>query len=297
MRSRKHARLVGRVAGLLGLIAAASASAQAAPEVYTTSTGGPAQQVLTDRFVLDLGGFVVSSKISGRLNGTANTSNQDINFDQRFGTDADSTRLRAAFLWRITPRQAVDFAWFNDSLTRTRTIDSDLAWGDLTFKANGQVTAQTRFNIYEGTYEFSFLNAPTYKLAVLAGVHVDSFTLKLSGDATVTHSDGTVTAPSFEAKSNSVTAPLPVIGLGGEWAATDHLYLNASGQVFKARYEGIDGHWSLIWVGATWMFNHHFGIGVAYDRFKTTIDLSKGSFNGSLDLGYQGGVLYVKAGF
>jgi hypothetical protein len=297
MRSRKQVRPVGRVAGLLGLIAATSAFAQAAPEVYTTSTGGPAQQLLTDRFVLDLGGFVVSSKVTGHLNGTANPGNEDINFDQRFGTDADTTRIRAGFLWRITPRHAVRFAYFNNSITRTRPIDTDLAWGDYTFKAGGEVTFQNKLNIYEGSYEFSFLNAPTYKVAVSAGVHVETIKLALSGDATVTHADGTVTTPSFQVKSNSVTAPLPVVGLSGEWAATDHLYLDASGQVFKFKYEGIDGHWSLIWVGATWMFNHNFGIGVAYDRFSTNVDLTKGSFNGNLHLGYQGAVLYVKAGF
>jgi hypothetical protein len=294
MRSWNRARPVRLVVGLLGAIAATSAFAQ---EVYTTSTGGPAQQLLTDRFVVDVGGFIVSSKTDGSLNGTANTGNQDINFDQRFGSDADTTRFRADFLWRITPRHAVRFGYFNNNITRTRPIDTDFAWGDYTFKAGGQVTFQNKFTVYEGAYEFTFLNAPTYKLAVSAGVHVESFKLALSGDATVTHPDGTVTAPSFQVQSNSVTAPLPVIGLRGEWAAMDHLYLDASGQLFKFKYEGIDGHWSVIWVGATWMFNHHFGIGVAYDRFSTNVDLTKGSFNGHLNLGYQGAVLYAKAGF
>lgn len=289
MGSSKYARVAGPVIGLLGLIAAPSAFAQA--------TVGPAQQVINDRFVLDVGAFVVSSTVDGNLNGTANPSGDKINFDQDFGTDADSTRIRASFEWRITPRQSVDFAFFNDSVTRTRTFDHDLAWGDLTFKANGAVTAQTRFNIYEGTYKYAFLRGDNYKLAVAAGVHVDSFTIKLSGNATVTQPDGTVTAPSAETKSNAVTAPLPVIGLAGEWAPLDHLYLDASAQAFKFRYEGIDGHWSLIWVGATWMFTNNFGVGVAYDRFSTDVDLNKGSFNGSLSLGYQGAVLYVKAGF
>lgn len=45
------------------------------------------------------------------------------------------------------------------------------------------------------------------------------------------------------------------------------------------------------------MFNHHFGIGIVYDRCATHIDVNKGSFNGRLNVGHQGRLIYVKGGF
>jgi hypothetical protein len=282
-------------AGSLAALAVSAATAQAAPAATTALT--PTEQLLVDPFVLDVGGFVVSSNINGSLSGTANTDNRNLNLDQTFGTNADTTRVRADFLWRITARQAVRFSYFNDNVSGTRTLDQDIPWGDYTFLAGAQATAQTKFNVYEATYEYAFLNERDYKLAVSGGLHVDDLTIKISGNASLTMPDGTVKNAGYSTNSSSLTAPLPVVGLSGEWAATSHLYVDGSAEIFGLRYQGIGGHWTLLWAGATWMFNHHFGVGVGYNRFQTNVDLSKGSFNGRLDFGYQGAVLYVKAGF
>jgi hypothetical protein len=216
----------------------------------------PTEDLLRDRFVINLGGFVVSSTINGSLKGSASNSDQSINFDKQFGTDGDQTRARLDFLWRITPTQHVRFSYFDDDVQRTRNIDQDLAWGDYTFIAGGQVTAETKFHVYELAYEYAFLRRQNYQIVAIAGIHVDDLTLKLSGNASLT-----------------------------------------AAEVFKLSYQGIDGNWSDLRAGATWMFSHHFGLGVGYDHFATHVDVSKGSFNGRLNFGYQGLLIYVKGGF
>ena len=80
---------------------------------------------------------------------------------------------------------------------------------------------------------------------------MENFTIKLSGNAMLTNPDGTTQAVNGAIQSNSVTAPLPVVGLRGDWAATDHLYLDSLLQVFKFNYQGIDGNWSDFRAGAT----------------------------------------------
>jgi hypothetical protein len=260
----------------------------------------PAEELLKNRFNVDLGTFVVASNLNGSLRGTANTTDQNVNFDKQFGTNADQTRWRAAVLWRITQRQHLRFGYFNNDIRRTRPIDQNLEWGDYTFVAGGQVTAEQKFQVYELDYEFAFLRRDNYEIAASAGLHYDDLTLTLSGNASLTVD--TPTGPveqtqTFTTKQSSVPAPLPVLGLRGDWAVSDHVYLDASGQVFKLSYQGINGNWSDLRAGATWMFNRHFGIGIGYDRFATHMDVSKGSFNGRLNVGYQGGLIYVKGGF
>jgi hypothetical protein len=278
---------VSFVAGLLVATAVAQADS-------------PAEELLKDRFTVDLGTFVVASNLNGSLRGTANTSDQNVNFDKQFGTNADQTRWRVDVLWRITERQHLRFMYFDNDIRRTRTIDQNLEWGDYTFVAGAQVTAEQKFRVYELAYEYAFLRGDSYEIVVSGGIHYDDLTLKLSGDAslTVDTPTGPVMQPTtFTTKQSSVPAPLPLLGLRGDWAASDHVYLDASAQVFKLSYDGIDGNWSDLRAGVTWMFNHHFGVGVGYDRFAAHVDVNKGSFNGRLNVGYQGGLIYVRGGF
>jgi hypothetical protein len=260
----------------------------------------PAEELLHDRFNVDLGTFVVASNLNGSLTGTANTTDQSVNFDKQFGTDADQTRWRLEFLWRITQRQQLRFMYFDNDIRHTRTIDRNLEWGDYTFLANGQVTAEQKFQVYELNYEFAFLRRDNYEIVASGGIHFDQLSLKLSGNASLTVDTPTgpvEQAATLTTKQSSVPAPLPVLGLRGDWAVSDHVYLEASGQVFKFSYQGINGNWSDLRAGAAWMFNHHFGVGIGYDRFATHVDVSKGSFSGRLNVGYQGALIYVKGGF
>jgi hypothetical protein len=280
-------------AGLIAVLLTASAAAPARAD-------SPTEDLLNDRFVIAVGAYVVSSNINGSLLGSANTSGQRVDFDKQFGTDAAQTRWRGEVLWRITPTQHVRFSYFNNNVEQTRAIDQDLAWGDYTFKAGAQVTAETKFRVYELDYEFAFLRRPNYQIVAVAGIHVDDLTLKLSGDAslTVDTPTGPVQEPTmFTSTSHSVPAPLPVFGFRGDWAVSPHVYLDASAQIFSLSYQGIDGNWSELRAGATWMFSNHFGAGIGYDRFATHVDVGKGSFNGRLNWGYQGLLIYLKGGF
>ena len=294
MGSLKRVSTLG-TAGVVAMIAATSGVAQSSG-VMSTGTATPTEQLLTSRFDVDLGAYVVSSKINGSLRGTIQNET-GIDFSQVFGTDANQTRFRAGALWRITQRQGLRFSYFDNDVTHTRNITQEITWGDNTYHAGAQVTAETKFQIYELGYEFSFLNARDYKIAATAGVHVEDFTLRLAGNATITNPDGTMRMVNGATQSNSVTAPLPVLGLRGDWAATDHVYLDGSLQVFKISYQGIDGNWSDLWLGATWMFTNHFGIGAAFDRWAAHVNLSRGSFTGRLNLGYQGGLIFLRASF
>jgi hypothetical protein len=276
---------------LVAALLAATAVAQA---------DSPAEELLHDRFNLDFGTFVVASNLNGGLNGTANTTDQKINFDKEFGTDADQTRWRVDLLWRITERQHLRFMYFDNHIQHTRAADRNLEWGDYTFLAGGQVTADQKFQVYELMYEFAFLRRENYEIVASGGIHFDDLTLKLSGNASLTVDTPTgpvEQAATFTTKQSSVPAPLPVIGLRGDWAVSDHVYLDASGQLFKLSYQAINGNWYDLRAGVTWMFNHHFGVGVGYDHFATHVDVSKGSFNGRLNVGYQGVLIYVRGGF
>jgi hypothetical protein len=264
--------------------------------VTGTSVGSPTEQLLNDRFVVNLGFFVVGSKTNGSLRGTANTTDQSINFDQAFGLDADTTRWRFDALWRITPKHHLRFYYFNDDVSKTRTFNQNLEWGDYTFEANGAITAKLKRSVYVLDYEYAFLRRPNYEVVVSGGIHFDDITLSLAGNAVIT-ANGVQQPASYQSKSSSIPAPLPVLGIRGDWALSPHWYLEGSLQGMKISYQAFNGNWTDLRFGLTYMFNHHFGIGAGFERWATHTDISKDSFHGRLNFGYQGGLIYFKGGW
>jgi hypothetical protein len=305
MRSQIAVRFAALVvAGLASTIATTSSLAQtSSPGVMVSAepAATPAHHLLTDEWVVNVGAFVLATNLDASLNGTANTGanvNRDVNFDQAFGTDADATRVRADILWRFLPRHHLRFLYFDNDVTRTRTLDKDVVWGDYTFKAQGQATAQNKFTVYELAYEYAFMRDSNYEVVGSAGVHYMDLSLRISGNATVTLPDGT-TSPtqSFESKTSSLPAPLPVLGLRGGWEVSPHWYLDASGQVFRVKIGAFDGNWWDLRANATWMYNRHFGIGAGWNKFTTHVDVSKTNFEGRLNVGYSGPLVFLTGSF
>lgn len=256
----------------------------------------PAQALIQDKFVFNLGGFIVGTDVTARLNGASST-NPDIDFDQTFGKGSDATRVRADALWRFTPNHHLRFLYFNNTDNRTRAIDRNIAWGDYTFQAGAVVESKTKFQIYELAYEYAFWRTPDYEISGSLGVHYMKLSQQLSGTATFTDANGVTSAAAFSRKENSVPVPLPVLGVRAAWAFAPQWVLEGQGQIFKADISGYDGRVTDLRGGVTWMFSQNFGAGLGYNRFTTTVETSKERFNGRIRLGYSGVQLYLTGAF
>jgi hypothetical protein len=280
----KGARLVA--AGLFGTAATVSALAQGVT---------PAQGLLTDTFVFNLGAFVVGTDTKAALNGSTST-NQEVDFNDTLGLGSDATRVRLDGLWRINPKHHLRFLYFDNRNSVSKVIDRDVQWGDYTFHANGQVDTDLKLRTYELAYEYAFWREPNYEISGTIGLHYSEISLRLSGQATIT-SDGGESAAASVSKSNSLAAPLPVIGLRAGWAVAPQWYLDAQLQLFGVNIDGYDGSWSDVRLGATWMFHRNWGLGLGYDRWTTRVDVNKDQFNGSLKTGYSGLQAFLTGSF
>ncbi len=271
---------------LLALGLAGTARAQSAT---------PAQALIDDKFVFNLGAYFFSTDVKARLNGSA-VQNPDIDFDQAFGKANDATRIRGDALWRITPAHHLRFMIFDNTIERTKAIDRQINWGDYTFNVGATVESKLKYQVYELAYEYAFLRQPTYEVAASLGVHYTDLSLQLSGMASITDSNGSTTT-SFSTKQSSVPVPLPVIGVRGTWAVSPSVALGASGQFFKAKVGNYDGYLSELDFNATWMFSQNWGVGIGYNAFRTTVDVSKNDFDGRLRFGYSGARLFMTGAF
>ena len=273
---------------LAGALLAAASLAQAQPT--------PAQSLIQNKFVFNLGGFILGTDVTAHLNGSS-TTNPDIDFDKTFGEGSDSTRVRADALWRITPNHHLRFLYFNNTADRTRAIDRNIAWGDYTFQAGATVEAKTKFQIYELAYEYALWRTADLEISGSLGVHYMKLSQQLAGTATFTDANGVTTAASFVRKENSVPVPLPVIGFRAAWAFAPNWVLEGQGQVFKADIGGYDGRVTDLRAGVTWMFSRNFGAGLGYNRFSMNVETDKENFDGRIRFGYSGALLYLTGTF
>ena len=293
------ARFISR-ATQLALVGCAGAVA-GHPALAQVTSGGTTAQVeatstnnyIDDKYQFSLGTFVVGSDLKSTFDGTAAGSGERVDFAHDFGMNKDFTRFRLDGLWRITPRQHLRLVWFQNNITRTRTLDKDLAWGDYTFQANAEVSAESKLGVYELSYEYAFIRKPTLEVAAGAGIHMMNMSIKLKGDATFTDSNGNVQPAEFSTSNSNLPAPLPVIGARATWAVAPNIYIEPEVQWFAFHYDAYDGNWWDARVAAKWMFTRHWGAGIGFDYFHVNVTVSKPSFNGEVTLGYSGGQIMV----
>jgi hypothetical protein len=274
--------------GLCGLLAAA------APGLSQAQTN--AQALLNDSFNFNLGAFVVGSDVKANLNGSS-VQNPEIDFDKTFGNDKNSTRIRFDGLWRITPTQHLTLTYFDNKRGANKVLDQDVHWGDNVYHVGANVSSETTMKITALSYEYAFLRRPEYEVAASIGIHYSKVGFKLSGAASVTDGNGNVTQQPVATRTDSVPAPLPVLGLRGAWAVAPDWLLGAKAQFFRVNVQGVDGHWTDAQLNATWMFNRHWGVGLGYDGFYNRVKVDKDNFNGNLKYGYSGLQLYLTGSY
>jgi hypothetical protein len=250
--------------------------------------GTSTSEFLTDPFVVSLGTYIVGSNLKSTFNGNATGSNIPVDFGHTFDMNKDATRFRLDTLWRINEKHHVRLVYFNNDVSRTKTLDKDFSWGKYTFLANGSVNADSKLAVYELAYEYAFMRRPNFELAAGGGIHMLSMSFKLAGQATITDSNGNVSAGSFANSGNNLPVPLPVLGGRAAWAVTPSIIIEPEVQWFKFKYDAYDGSWWDLRAAAKWMFSRHFGVGLGYDYFHVKVDVTKSSFNGNVTLGYSG---------
>lgn len=268
---------------------------------FTTSQAlaqpaAPARALLEDRWVVSVGAFVLNSKVRASLNGQSGHK-PEIDFDEAFGRSSDATRIRADAMWRVTPRNHLRLMYFSNTIDRSRVIDRAIEWGDYTFGLGANIDSTYRTETVQLAYEYAFVRQPDYEVAASLGVHHTKTTIRLSGTAVVTDEQGNATSAPGATSANSLTAPLPVVGLRAGWVVAPQWHVHAQALYFRAEVGGYGGYWSDLRVGATWMFNRNFGIGLGYNRFATHLQVERGSFDGSLRTGYAGLQAYLTAAF
>jgi hypothetical protein len=267
--------------------------------VVMTSLAGPAisaadGDLLHERFAVSLGTFFMSSDTRVRADrfesielGTA------FDLEDTFGFDDESV-FRADAMWRVFPRHKLRLMYFDSDRIAHDRIEREIRFGDETFAANLDVTADFEFDILEFAYEYELFRHDRYELGVSLGVHNAGLELGLSATLGSSVGGGTISRD----ERVKTDAPLPVAGVRGTWRLAHNLYLRGHAQYFKLKFGDYDGDIQDYELGVLWQFSRHVGAGVAYNAFQTAVDAQDpNNFEGRLRWEYQGAQIFVRASF
>lgn len=238
-----------------------------------------------DRFSISLGVFLTDRESKTRLNGDTGDDGSNVDLESDLGLDRSDNVFRIDGYFRFNEKHRIDFSAFDLSRSKTREIDEEIMWGDTVYPINTSINTQFDLDIYKLAYTWSFMRREKGYLGVSAGLYVASFGARLS-------------SPDIGAvESDNLTAPLPVVGLRGQYALSEKFSLRASGEIFSMSFDDYDGTLVDLYAGIDYQLFEHTAVGLGVNRVTLDIDVTKNRFRGTLDWQYEGGLLFLKFDF
>lgn len=238
-----------------------------------------------ERAHLYIGAFITDVDTETRLDSIRGPGT-DIDWESDFGLETSMTVVRIGGNFWIKPRQRLDFALFDFSRSARGRIDETIDFGDETFPINTDVDSRFDTTIIKADYTFAALTRPRGYFGVTGGLYVAASEQLL------------VSQSILVSEAVDLTAPLPVVGLRGEYRLSDRITLYGASLWFLIDTGEISGRLRDFVVGADYRFGERFDLGIGYNAASMNIaaEASGGRVN-HFDWRYGGWLLYLQAHF
>jgi hypothetical protein len=267
------------------LAAAAVAATMLASVSQPALAADMVKSIEVDPFNLSLGAyFVTRTNGNIRLDGTAGVVSigTSIDWERDLGGETSMTVPRIDGYYRFAPKHRVDFSWYkvdrNGTIFTQRVID----FGDVSFPVGTPIESKLDTETTKIAYTYSFYRTPEIETALSVGVHVTKMEASLQS------------AGLGLAESNSVTAPLPVIGFRLDYAVTPKWWMRTKYELFFLdsvdKYKGSLSDFTLAVEHRTFQ---HVGFGFGLDRNSLDVEVTDATKQGAFSSVLSGLMLYV----
>lgn len=244
-----------------------------------------------ERFSLNLGVFI--SNLDSSLAIKGNRIGASVDLEDALGLDTSIIAFRADALWRFTDnrRHRIDLSWFDLSRDATKVIGREIEIGNSVFPVGATVKSKLDIRILKASYSYSFFQDDRFDLALSIGFFVVPLDYEFSAEGA-----------NRIYEQDDITAPLPVIGLRGDFAITPKLFWKTSLEAFYLEFDRYEG--SIIDVKLALEYNlfKNVGFGLGFEHLAVDVDAENSdfpmvNFNGSIMFEYTGLLLYTKIYF
>lgn len=243
-------------------------------------------------FSLRLGVYDMNLTTVVRVDGRGGNFGSRLDFEKDLNLDDHKDTFNAALRWRFKDRHFLELEHFKLDRTGFRRLDGEIRFGDEVFPVGADVRSSFTTEVTRLSYSYRIVRNENWGLALGAGLHVTRLRAALTEIAL-----DNIGVPVDNAEIAAVTAPLPVIGLGGARRLGTKWALLARAQVFAADFDDVDGK---ITHGALY-FEHdtfdNFGFGFGYDWFVIDVETEDKFWIGSTQVRFDGPMLFLKGSF
>lgn len=243
-------------------------------------------------FYFRVGSYLLDSETTARVDGLAGNFGTRLDFEDDLNVENRKDTLLAAARWRFADRHFVEVEYFNLKRSGYKRIDREIRFGESVFDVGADLNTSFTTEVTRLSYAYRIVRRQDWGLALSAGLHVTR--LRASLDTLVFDN---ANLPVLETEIASVSAPLPVFGVGGARRLGEKWALVARGQWFFLEVDDVQGSISHLAVYLEHNTFKHFGFGFGYDRFEIDVDSTDQYWQGAADVGFKGPMLFVQASF
>jgi len=238
-----------------------------------------------EKFSVSLGIFITDRNSSTRVGVSGDPTGTPVDLEGDLGLDTSDSVFRIDGYYRFNDKHRIDASAFDLSRTSTKTIEKEIDWNGTIFPIDTSVSGDFDLKIYKLAYTYAFMHRDKGYLGATAGLYIADIGTRLSAPNIADRAGG------------SVTAPLPVVGLRGEYQISDKWSFRASGELFALEYQDFDGSLIDLYAGVDYQLFEHAAIGVGINSVTIDVKIEDTGLNASLDWRYSGGLLFLKVDF
>jgi hypothetical protein len=249
-------------------------------------------EVPWEKFNLNLGVFI--STVDSSIGIGGNNIGIDIDLEDATGLDSSISAFRVDASWRFTDnrRHRFDLSWFDLNRDATRVLTKEIEIGGSVFPVGGTLTSTLDMSIFKGAYSYSFFQDDRFDLAASVGLFVVPIKYAFSSSGVTQLAEG-----------DSVTAPLPTIGLRGDFAITPKLFFKTNLDFFYLEFDNYEGSVVDVKIALEYNLFKNVGFGLGYEHFEVDVEAENSTsvpgvdFNGNILVNYSGVQFYTKIYF
>mgnify|MGYP003575534092 CR=1 FL=1 len=232
------------------------------------------------RFKVTAGAFFPVNNTEVEVGSNNGNFGNLIDFEKDLGFNKSSVSFMGTFEWRISRRSRLGAEYYYLSRSATKTLQREIEFGDHVYPVDATVSAFMDNHIARITYSYAFISKPKYEIGALIGAHV------LFGDVGMRLEGATIDA---EYKDNfDFTAPLPDIGLWGEFVLGRKVGLYANINYFAIKINDFDGRLLSYNLSVLYNVYQNFSLTAGYTGLNIRVDVEKERLNGFFKWGYNG---------
>jgi hypothetical protein len=241
-----------------------------------------------ERFYVSAGGFLSGLSSDIILGSQQVGLGVSINLEDALGLQSSSLvfRSEAGYHFGKRDRHSLRFGYFGFFRDAKKVIETEIEIGDETFPVGTEVNSKFNWQIYKGSYDYSFYMDDRVKLSASIGIYILPISFYTS-------------ALGLSEEVAEFIAPLPVFGVSSNFAISPKVFLKQYIDLLYLEISGFKGYITNLNIDLEYKPWKHFGFGLGINTYRLNISAAKEDngffdFIGQVKTRYTGLLFYGK---